>query len=215
MPEDIIKAAHDLAEKATERKVFNFAQTVLDRSYPEIDVKIYLDEAKTQRLVDHITQISEMDARIVNSNGRAPKELGERMAELVAAKDALVEELNESAYTVRIKGISTEKREELLKEAVSKFPIEYEESTSPITGAVTRKEKDSDERDAYFVNLLRHAHLKSITAPDGAVDDDFTVEDVAATWRRLPLVARSKIDDAINKSTVTVDFYREIVDEVF
>lgn len=207
-PEEIVKAA-------TTRERFKFAEAVSDRAYPEIQVPVYLDEAKTQQLVTLTKEIEALDKRIARAGANRAVELVDRVGELVERKDALIDELKSEAYVVTIKGISSERTNELNKISEEAFPIEYEEATSPITGAVTHTPKESPERDAYFVNLIRQAHLKSIVAPDGAVDDEFTVEEVAATWARLPLVARVKVDEAINEASVSVDFYRELVDEVF
>lgn len=208
--------AEKLAEEATTRKNFNFANAVLDRAYPEIKVPIYLDEFKAQKLVDVTLDLKLLENRLTRAMGETPVELAEELEKLTDQRDALAAELKAEEYIVTIRGISGDQTQKIEEKAYSEFPREYEESVSPLTGATVKEELPNDKRDEYYTNLLRQAHLQSITAPDGAVDDDFSdIEVVTATWRRLPLIAILKIDEAINKSRVAVDYYLELTDEVF
>ncbi len=47
--QDAVDEAKEAAVEATQPAVFNFAEAILDRSYPEFEVPIYLDEKKVQR----------------------------------------------------------------------------------------------------------------------------------------------------------------------
>jgi hypothetical protein len=130
---------------------------------------------------------------------------------------AIVEELEPSKYTVKIRGISPERSIALEEDAIEHFPIEYTEEKNAITGATVKTEIESEDRDAYLTNLIRQAHLVSITRNiDGAVDTDFAdVAKVKTTMQRLPQLARERVDAAIINSTITADFYRALVDPVF
>lgn len=214
--EHTMTTAQQLAETAIERKNFSFAEAVLGRAYPEIQVPIYLDERKAQEFVEVAIQLNALEDRLRGRAEELPLEVASQLSELTSRRDALASELKAEEYVVTIRGISGERSIQIEDAAYEAFPREYEERISPITGAAVKELKPSEKREELITTLLRQAHLKSITAPDGSVDEDFSdVDAVAATWSRLPYLAIVKIDEAINKSRVAVDYYEELVDEVF
>lgn len=204
-----------LVEANTKPETFDFAAAVLDRSYPEISVPIYLDEKNIKALIDITEQRNELMTRIANTQN-PDVSWAERLAEIDARHDELIASLKAQEYTVNIRGVAPEQQLELEERSYIKHPAEYQESVSPITGVAVRTEIANDDRDAEFATLIRQAHLVSVVSPTGAVDADFSdIEKVRALFSRLPLLARLKIDTAINEATLTVDYYRELVDEVF
>ena len=205
-----------LAENAAKRETFNFAETVLDRAYPEEQVAIILNERAAQRVIQLRKQIEQFDLEIgAEKNAKVQEALAKQQSELVAEMEQATAELRGQTYTVHVQGVSTEKIEELQQAALEAFPVEYTESVSPITGAVVKTEVPNEKRGRYFTTLVRHAHIRSITAPDGAVAGNMTVEEMGATWARMPAAARDRIDQAINDCTLATDIYLELVDEVF
>ena len=213
---DQAKAA---AESAVARERFNFALAVQDRAYPEIEVPIYLNEAAAREYVSLVQQRDKIEAKILKAGAQGVATLSESLVEenarLEAEIDAVRARLEDSGVVVTVRGISGERVEELREAAYEAFPIEYEEHTSPITGVTTKTEKPQPKRDEYFATLSRHAHVVKVVAPDGAVDDGFSVDEFAATWAKLPIVARVKLDEAINETVVAVDYYKELVNPVF
>jgi hypothetical protein len=204
-----------LAVAATTPETFDFAAAVLDRSYPEVDVPVYLDERRVQRMLAIERDIKELENKISRTDNPGVEQ-AEQLDALTTEYDEIVDALRSQRYLVRIKGISPERTIELENATFEAFPKEFENTTHPMTGATIRTEVENDARGELFATLLRQAHIVSVTAPNGAVDDNFEdVEKVKATWSRLPLVARAKIDQAINESTIAVDYYRALVDEVF
>jgi len=211
---DVDKAAA-LAIAATTPETFDFAAAVLDRSYPEVDVPVYLDERKVQRMLALDKERQELETKISRASNPGVEQ-AEALDAMTTEYDEIVDSLRGERYLVRIKGISPERTMELEDAAFEQFPKEFEDTTHPMTGAVIRTEVENDKRGELFATLLRQAHIISVTAPNGAVDTNFSdIEKVKATWARLPLVARAKIDQAINESTIAVDYYRQLVDEVF
>lgn len=203
-------------EAVTKQESFSFLSAVLDRGYPEQDVKIYLDEKKAAKLVELAEEIAVYDQRLAGGGkGKAMDDMLEKLTALTARRDELVEELKGEAFTVHIKGISPERMEQLQKDAKAQFPDEVEEAVSPITGATTRTSHPHPEYERYYSMLLRAEHIQGITSPSGAVDYINDPETCGKVWANLPLVARAKIDQAINDATLAVDYYRELVDEVF
>lgn len=211
------ETAKAAAQAATTPTTFNFAEAVLDRSYPSIDVPVYLNEKAIQRWITAIREQSALELRIKSTKDDARTvEQAKALENIDAEIQELAHELRAERYTVTIRGISPETQQDLEDKSFQEFPREYEDSVHALSGATIKTEKESTQREQYFATLLRQAHLVSVTAPDGATDTDFAdLEKVRVTWANLPLLARAKVDEAINESTITVDFYREIADEVF
>jgi len=201
----------------TSPTTFDFAAAVSDRSYPTIEVPIYLNERSIQTMLDIYKERSELELRIAGMKSEnVPLEFAQRMNDLTELYDLTREELKGEEYVVKITGISPEETEELEQKSYEAFPREFTESVNPVTGGLVKTEVDSPARDKHFATLLRQAHLVSVTAPNGAVDTNFSdLDKVRAAFARMPMLARAKVDEAINASTILVDFYRELVDEVF
>lgn len=206
----------ELAQSATQRGTFSFAQAVQDRNYPEVDVPVYLDEKLVQRLVDLNAELAEIDFDS-SAMDRVPVEVADKYNAARDARDEVLDALRASKYTVHVKGISPERTEELENQSYEIVPKDIEETINPITGQIVKIERPSEDRDAVFSSLLRLEHIQWIEDPAGNRDDSIVnnLEALAATWKRLPLVARVKIDEAITDTTIAVDFYRDLVDEVF
>jgi hypothetical protein len=206
-----------MTESAKDRvsESFDFAAAVLDRNYPEISVPVYLDEKKIKQLMDSNIQKTELETRVGLDDDPGETALEALEAHTVAHR-ALMKEVREQEYTVNIRGIAPEEQQKLEAETFVMYPREYKETVSPITGAHVKTDIPNEERELEFATRLRQAHLVSVVSPSGAVDSDFSnLEKVRTTFARLPLLARVKIDTAINEATIAVDFYRDLVDEVF
>ena len=210
-----VENAVALAEAAASQEVFDFAAAVQNRSYPEIVVPIYIDERTVQAMLDAERERNELEVQIANSPNPTVEQ-ADRLTELDEIYSEAVKALREQKYEVRIKGISPEKAVEIEDFVFERFPREYEDETNHLTGVTKKVEIPCDERDAVFTTLLRQAHLVSVTAPNGAIDSDFENEEkVRLTWARMPFVARTKVDQAIGEVTIAVDYYLNLVDEVF
>lgn len=203
------------AEAALTPTTFNFAEAVLDRSYPEFKVPIYLNEALIQRMVAASDKRLALEKKIAKT-ANPGIELANKLEALQTEYETAVDELRNEEYLAIVRGISPEEALALEDKAYEEFPAEYEEAVSPITGQVTKSEISSDKRDSEFVLLIRQAHLVSVTAPNGAVDSDWSdKEKVRAMFARLPVMARAEIDGAINSCTIATEYYRQLADEVF
>jgi len=200
----------------TTPETFNFAAAVLDRSYARITVPVYLNERSIQSLVEIYKEREELENKIAKIGTNVPVEYATKLNDLTELYDLTRDELKSQEYSVVITGISPEEQLQLEEQSYETYPREYEETVNPLTGGRVKTEITNDEWSTHFTALLRQAHLVSVTAPNGAVDSDFTdLDKVKVTFARLPIMARAKVDEAINASTIQVDFYRELVDEVF
>lgn len=226
-----VNKAHEAAVEATQPDTFDFAAAVDGRSYPSFEVPVYLDEENVQKLLDldrerarlelrvakRVTVTESEDSETVKSIVPMPTDgQAEELQALDEKYTALVEQLRSDRYIVTVTGISPERNIEILDESYEKYPREFEESVHPLTNVPMKTEVENAERDTYYTARLRQEHITSIVAPNGAKDTSFAdLNKVITTFRRLPALARMKIDQAINESTISVDFYDEIVDEVF
>lgn len=202
-------------QQAMAPETFDFAAAVQNRSFPEFDVAVYLDEKSVQDMLALTTERSALELRI--SQGSKPSvEVADQLEAIDAKYSALVDSLRAQRYNVKIRGISPDVSIKLEEQAAEAFPIEYVDTVHPATGAPVHTEVENEDRQELFVSLIRQAHLVSVTSPTGAVDANFSdLEKVKSLWRKLPLVARIKLDQAIHDATIATDFYMELVDEVF
>lgn len=204
-----------ITEAAVTPATFDFAAAVLDRSYPVIEVPVYLNEKAVLEYLNVARDRTILENRIA-ATSKPTVEMADQLEKIDYKYHELRKEIKDQEFLVRVQGVSPAKQIEMDKLAYEKFPIQYDEGKNPITGAVVRSEIESDERDEFFATLIRQSHILSVVAPDGAVDFDFSdFEKVRTTWAVLPIAAREKIDLAIRDSALAVDYYRELVDEVF
>ena len=205
----------DIVQEAKAPGKFNIIEVLNNRSYPVIDVEVYFDESKALSAVEIQEKIQELEKLNIRKSAGAADVNRKRIDELNVKLAEIVESISDSKYVFAITGISEGKREELLNLTIAKYPVEYEETTAPLTGEVTRKEKDSDDRDRLFTNLLWREQIKKITSPSGDVQDEITIDDVVALRNALPIIGASKINEAIEKVRLASAVFVMAVDEDF
>ena len=160
-----------VVEKATTKETFNFTEAVLDRDYPEFDVPVYLNEKNVQKLLTAAKTRDELEKRIASTVTPTVKQ-AEKLEALQKAYDKLADDLKTDRYIVKVRGISPEESIQIEEKTYETFPRDFEDNISQITGQNVKSEIPSEERDELFVQLLRQAHLVSVTSPTGAVDDE-------------------------------------------
>jgi hypothetical protein len=180
--------------------VFNIVDVLQDRGYPESTVEIYLDESTIYELSTIKEKLEELD----NSIGKkveTEKQKAQR-EDLLTKRDELNEKLLASKYTVHLAGISEGRREEFYRNAVKKYPVQYEAPngiSSLLSSDQQKVEKDSPERDALFTDYLWQGHIKKIVNPDGDEQVDFSYSTVRTMRETFPLSAMIKMNEAIEK----------------
>lgn len=197
----------DITAAALEEGVFSFADAITDRAYPEFRVPVHLDEAKVQRLLEISDKLENLDDSITP----------EKLEELQEEHDGLADQINKDAFHVVVRGIAPDVYDSVRDTAYGVYPAEFEEGEHVVTGMPWKREIPNDERMDYYLNLLRMKHIVYIENAKGQKDDSFLADAAAfsGVWSKLPRVARVKIDEAIQKSVISVDYYRELADEVF
>lgn len=206
--EKIIEDAVKLVEEAKKPGTFSIINVLKERAYPKDEVSIYLDESAGYNASKIREKIEELETS-------ASVEDAEKVKELFKELDSVVEGLQSSKYIFTISGISEGLRDDIYEDALTKFPLEYEESKNPFTGEVTKKELDSKERDRYFTDLLWHSSIKKITDPAGNVQDKISLEDVNQLRELLPLAGIAAITQSIEKLRMSTAIFMSSVDEDF
>lgn len=205
----------ELVEEAKSPAKFNIIDVLNERAYPEDNVKVSLNEALAYKASMLKVRISETRDALPLKSDEAYEAGLAKIEKLTAEMNSIVAEIEKQQYTFTIRGISEGRRQEVLDIAMAKFPMEYEETTSPITGEVTKKEIESAERDNLFTNLLWREHIAKIESPDGDVQDNISIEDVVALRSSLPVAAGAKVNEAIEKVRVAAAMFMMTVDEDF
>ncbi len=204
-----------LVEEAKKPGTFNIVSVLKERAYPSDIVNLYLEEQAAYdaaEIGERIAEIEEIDSA---SGFQLSEDLKKELEELTAKRESLIKKIDAQKYLLKITGISEGKRDELLKQALKKFPTEYEEATSPITGEVTKNELPNQERNDFFTELLWLEHITSITAPDGSSQEEFTIEDIREIRSGLPISATGAVTEAIEKIRVSTAVFLMKVDEDF
>lgn len=205
----------ELVEEAKKPGTFNIVNVLKGRAYPSDVINVYLEEQAAYDAAEISERILELEEEDAVSGFQLSKDLKKELEDLNAERASLVEKINSQKYLVKITGISEGKRDELLKEALKKFPMEYEEVKNPITTEVVKNEIPSQERNDLFTEMLWLEHITSITAPDGSVQESFTIEDVRDIRSNLPISATGAITEAIEKLRVSTAVFLMKVDEDF
>jgi hypothetical protein len=211
---------NEIEEVVTEMKSpakFKILDVIKDRAFPVQEVNIFIDEETAYAAASldaEIKKLSENADKSV-SNQKELKEVMEKRDLLIKKREDLVKEIGGNCYKFTIVGISEGTRQDLLKLALDKYPIQYRTDTNSFTGEKTREEIEDSERDNLFTELLWQKHIQKITAPDGAVQDGVSLADVSELRRSLPIAATGKLTEAIEKIRTATAVFMFSSDEDF
>jgi hypothetical protein len=206
MPE---KSVEEIVEEAKKPGVFKIIDAIKERAYPQDDVVIYLDEqsaylaSQVQEKIDELSKKSFSDS--------VEKEL----EKLYSERDVFVEKMNNSKYVFTMVGISEGRREDLLKEAMNEYPMEYSDETNVFTNERKKVEIENSERDRMFTNLLWRDYVMKITSPGGDIQEGLTITEIEELRRSLPIAATGKINEALEKLRVASAMFMMNTDEDF
>lgn len=196
------QTAQEMAEAASQPGTFSFIDRLRGRNYPTEVIEVYLDEAKGYELIKLEEEASN------TKNDKRLKDIEDKIA-------ALHTELRADAYFIHLQAIPSERYDELVDEANETIPPEFEETTSPLNGRVTREQKPSEERAALFTALQWSAFITKVVDSSGAVADSISSDDVTL-WRvNLPVEAVIKVDKTINKLRMVTAWMDGVQDESF
>lgn len=211
----------ELAKAGLTRKTFKFADAIRDRSYPEEEVDVYLDEVTAYKLLDLYNKGTDISQRL-NLLSNTDGALTEKLAALEAEREqieedrkALTAKIGESKYIFTVRGVEPGFYDDIKVKATEDYPVEYDEYVNDVTGARVKEEIPSLEREKLLENLTWQGHIVKITAPDGAVDIAPDLETIGGARKIIPTASRAHIVNAIEKVDMAVDWYATLADEVF
>ena len=202
MSDEVMDEIKDVVESAKAPGTFNIVNLLRERAYPEYAVTVYVDEASA-------FAGGEIDERITTTEDDAEVE------RLMAERDEIVEKLKKSAIKFYLKGIAESSRNDLLKQARKKYPIEYSRDANPMTGEIVKEEKPSTERDELFTDLLWQASIVKVEDAEGNIQENIGFTDVSNMRSMLPLASVAKITEAIDKIRVATAVFMHEVNEDF
>jgi hypothetical protein len=203
---EFVDDVQEIVAEATSPKTFDIMNVIKGRSYPSTEVNAYLDELLAYEAFNISFEIDEANGKDADDS---------RIKKLQKQLDELLVKLDESKYVFKISGISEGDREDLLNIAVTKYPMEYSETKNPFTNENERTEIENKDRDRYFTNLLWQAQIKQITAPDGSVQENLTLDNIVELRRSLPIAATASINEAVEKVRVATAVFMAKVNEDF
>ena len=178
-------------EAAKAPGTFNIVQVLQERGYPKTEIDIYMDEAAMYELSTIAEELEGLTEKQNVQREELTTKRNETQARLLASK-----------YCVHLMGISEGKREEFYRQAVKKYPVEYQAQSgiSSLIGVDSGKtEKNSPERDALFTDYLWQGHIQKIVNPDGDEQTEFTYSTIRTMRESFPLNAMVRINEAIEK----------------
>lgn len=202
-----------LAAEAKKPGVFNIVDVLNNRGYPKDEVDIVLDDNLVYAAARTNEAIKEIDKKLDSSPTDADLLAGRE--QLINARDAAVKAIADAKYVFTITGISEGKRDEIMTSVQEAFPIQYEETTNPLSGKVTREEVDNPERNKLYVLKLWSAHIEKITSPDGNVQLGLTEDEADALRKLLPIAGSAKITESIERLRVASAMFILGTDEDF
>ena len=199
---DITNLPERKAREASEPGKFNFLDRLANRNYPEEHVTVYLDEAAGLKLKELLAQHADAE------DGEAAVAIEEKMT-------AVYERLEASRYTVNLMGISVEEYDAVIDLGLESYPVEYEESVTPLTFQKVKTPLPSEERETLIRTVLWSKFIRSVEDVDGNMDDAITPEWVAVFLNNLPIMGQMRIKDAVETLRMTTDWMDAIQDEDF
>lgn len=202
-----------LAAEAKKPGVFNIIEVLNNRGYPKDNVDVVLDDNLIYAAVKLDDSIKEVNKKLDVDPANA--ELIEMRDKFIELRNDAIAAIAKAKYVFTITGISEGKRDELLASVQEAFPIQYEETTNPLTGKVTREEIDNPERNKLYTLKLWAEHIESITSPDGNVQNSLTEQEVESLRKLLPIAAIAKITESIERLRVATAMFVLGTDEDF
>lgn len=192
---------------------FSFADALRGRNNPRTSVRIPLDEDAAYKYGRVKAEIRDLELQL----GR-----GEDAARINREKKALEKQLKEiegylaeSTYTFHLKGIFAKDYDALIDRATEAYPYEYETVEVPLTGEKKKQIVESEKRAEYFENLLWEAYIEYVEAPNGAIDNDITLETVAVFKQMLPPSGAYEINSQMAEMRMVTGWVHELQDADF
>lgn len=173
-----VKGEKKMTDETTpDVKTFDLAAALAGRTYPEIIVPVFLDEAMQ-------FELSRLDKALSTATTEEAVKLEKERSELLSA-------FKEFALKVKVKGAPRHLRKATLDKVLADFPTERD-----ALGRV----KPNPEGDEAFATATWLLHVVEIAAPDGSVLIP-TEEDIINFRNNAPDAAIFAVETAISELT--------------
>jgi len=202
MSDEALEEVQEIVDAAKAPGTFNIVNLLRERAYPQDSVTVYIDESAAYAG-------GEIDKRIAVTTDE------EELKKLNEERETIIKKMNDSAITFHLVGISESRRNDILKQAKKKYPIEYVKDVNPLTGETVREEKESPERDELFTDLLWQASISRIEDSNGNIQESLGYSEVRDMRSMFPLASTAKVTEAIEKIRVATAVFMMEVNEDF
>ena len=186
-----IEEAMDLAEEAQSKKVFNLSDAIKGRAYPQKDVTVYLDDESAMALVEIDDMMTETTDPTI-------------MKKLEAEAQILSNRVKESALTFRMRGVSQDVIELVLKQLNEKYKVKGSAGT------------ENPEWMKDYITILVGMNIVSVKDFSGSEDDSvFDFDKTEEIRRNLPAVEWGKLVEMMQKLTLAGGYFDQLTDSGF
>jgi hypothetical protein len=188
---EAVEEAMDLAQEAQSKKVFNLSDAIKGRSYPQKDAVVYLDDESAMKLV-------ELDE--IMSYTTDPEELKKLEAE--AAK--LSKAIKDSALTFKMRGVSQDAIELVLKQLNEKYKVKGSAGT-----------ENPDWMKDYITTLVGMNIISVVDASGSEDDSTYDFEKTEEIRRNIPAAEWGKLVEMMQKLTLAGGYFEQLTDAGF
>jgi hypothetical protein len=186
-----IEEAMELAQEAQSKKVFNLSDAIKGRSYPQKDTVIYLDDESAMKLV-------ELDEQM--SYTTDPAEL----KKLEAEADKLSKSIKDSALTFKMRGVSQDAIELVLKQLNEKYKVKGSAGT------------ENPEWMKDYITTLVGMNIISVVDASGSADEaTYDFEKTEEIRRNIPAAEWGKLVEMMQKLTLAGGYFEQLTDAGF
>jgi hypothetical protein len=208
-----VEEIREAVDEAKRPGTFKIVDVLKERAYPKMELTVAVDEDAAYKANLIKEELAKLDIKFAKKD--KSKEDQKHEEKLLAQHEELMNQIKASSFTFHLEGISEGKRNELYKNCVKKYPIEWDREMDISTGKIEKTEKESAERDALFTDLLWEACIKKIVNADGDEQVGVSYTDVRTMRDQMPLSAIARINDSIEKLRVATAVFMMEVDEDF
>lgn len=194
MTEDkIAEETLKLVQEAQKPGVFNLADAIKGRGYPQKDVNVYIDGAAAFELVE-----LEDKMKSLKEDSKEYKELEEKAEELAKQVQA-------SKLTFTMRGVGQGIVERISAQADEKFGKDTEDANDVNT-----------DWFKYYITSLVAANVVKVTDPEGNVDETLLDYDSMSEIRdNIPAEAWGVLVNTMQKLTLATGYFKGLTDAGF
>jgi hypothetical protein len=188
---EAVEEAMDLAQEAQSKKVFNLSDAIKGRAYPQKDAVVYLDDESAMKLVELDEQMSYITD---------PAEL----KKLEAEAEKLSKAIKDSALTFKMRGVSQDAIELVLKQLNEKYKVKGSAGT-----------ENPDWMRDYITTLVGMNIISVVDASGSADEATYDFDKTEEIRRNIPAAEWGKLVEMMQKLTLAGGYFDQLTDAGF